>query len=321
MKTIELVTPSFNEEKCIEKFIEEVDRVFSLELPDYQYLVTYVDDGSSDKTLVEIKRMEEAYGSDKVHYISFSRNFGKESAIYAGLCNCVGDYVVLLDVDLQHPVTLIPEMLKAIEEEGYDCATARRTSRKGEGKIKSFFSRNFYHLFNHITGLKLMPGATDFRLMKREVAQAIAKFSERERFTKGIYSWIGFQNKWIPYANVERTEGESKWSMRGLARYSLNGFLAFATTPLRAIIYMGLLIVAATVVWIIKILVDYLAFGVATGNGVTTLTLITLFLGGMVLTVLGVIGEYMARIYMEVKNRPIYITRETNIGCQSEKQD
>lgn len=313
MQTIELVTPCFNEEKCIERFIKEVDKVFSQELRGFSYLVTYIDDGSKDTTLNEIKKIEREYGKEKVHYISFSRNFGKEAAIYAGLTNCIGDYVVLLDVDLQHPLTLIPEMVKAIEKEGYDCATARRISRKGEPKIRSFVSHSFYNVFNKITGLRLLPGATDYRLMKREVAKAICQFSESERFTKGIYSYIGFENKWIEYANVERTEGESKWNMRSLAKYSLNGFFAFATTPLRAVIYIGLLIVIATLVWILYILINYWVNGDAIGNGITTLTLITLFLGGMILTVLGVIGEYMARIYMEVKNRPIYITRETNI--------
>jgi len=314
MKTIELITPCFNEEKCVLPFYEEVKRVFEKDLPDYKFYITYVDDGSRDGTMEAIKHVVELDGENKrIRYISLSRNFGKESAMYAGLSNCIGDYIVVLDSDLQHPPALIPQMLEAVEKEGYDCATARRTSRKGEGAVKSFLSKKFYGVFNKVTGVNLTPNATDFRLMKRDVAKAVCSLQERDRFTKGIYAWVGFKNKWIGYENVERVAGSSKWNIKGLARYSYHGFLAFGTSPLRGIIWMGLFIVLADLIWIIKILIDYLAFGKAAGNGTTTLLLVVLFLGGVIITILGMIGEYMARIYTELKHRPIYLSRESNI--------
>lgn len=312
MPTIELITPVYNESSCINLFYEEVKRVFTKELPEYRYIITYVDDGSRDDTLEAIKEMVKTHPEEEIRYLSFSRNFGKESAMCAGLANCVGDYVVVLDVDLQHPPALIPQMLQAVTEEGYDCATARRVSHKGEPPVRSFFSRRFYRVFSWVTGIELLSGSTDFRLMKRNVAQVIASMPERERFTKGIYSWIGFRNKWVEYENVERAAGVSKWNIKGLVRYSYHGFIAFATTPLRAAVWLGAFITAADVIWVIKILLDYCLKRKAAGGGITTLTLITLFLGGVVIIILGLIGEYLARIYLEVKQRPLYIVRDSN---------
>ncbi len=312
MKTVELIVPCYNEEKCIRPFYEEVKRVFE-DIPEHNFIITYVDDGSVDNTLVEIIKLAGEVGDATIRYISFSRNFGKESAMYAGLSKCVGDYISVMDVDLQHPPKLLPQMISAIENEDYDCAAARRVSRKGEPKIKSALSSAFYYVFNSLTGMDMAPGSTDYRLMKREVAKVVVQMSERERFTKGIYSWIGFKTKWIEYENVERVEGTSKWNIRGLARYSYNGFMAFATTPLRGVVWLGIVIVVATLIWIIRILYKYLAYGDATGGGITTLTLIVLFLGGMIILIQGMLGEYLARIYMEVKGRPIYIARESNI--------
>lgn len=321
MRTIELITPCHNEEACIRPFYDEVKKIFASELKDYGMIITYVDDGSSDNTMKEIRGLVVENPDDDIRFISLSRNFGKESAMYAGLENCVGDYVVILDSDLQHPPKLIPQMLDAIIKEGYDCATARRVSRKGEPPIRSFLSRSFYHIFNRITAISLVPGATDFRMMKKNVAKAIVAMNERERFTKGIYSWIGFKNKWIDYKNVEREFGRTKWSIRGLARYSLNGFIAFATTPLRAAVYIGMLIVFACIAWILYLLMRYWITGDAIGNGITALTIIVLFLGGMIITILGVIGEYVARLYMEVKQRPVYFCRETNIDLLDDKMN
>lgn len=320
MKTIELVVPCHNEESCVSLFYDTVRKVFE-SLPDFRFIITYVDDGSKDNTLVEIKKVIERVDKGKVQYISLSRNFGKESAMYAGLSHSTGDYVAVMDADLQHPPELLVKMIDAIEKEGYDCASARRVSRNGEPLIRSSLSRAFYHVINRVTVIDLVPGSTDYRLMKRKVVEAIVSLTERERFTKGIYAWVGFKNKWIEYENVERAAGTSKWSLFGLFRYAYSGFLAFATTPLRGVIYLGLVIVLLSIVFAVYTFVSAIH---STGerNGYATILIVMLFLGGVIITILGMIGEYMARIYMEVKNRPIYFERESNIDTvQSEEVD
>ena len=320
MKTIELIVPCYNEEKCIALLCENVKKVFA-DMPEYDFIITYIDDGSKDSTLEEIKKVAavENTGGGHIRYISLSRNFGKEAAIYAGLSKVVGDYVALLDADLQHPPELLKQMVAAIEE-GYDCASARRVSRRGEPFIRSVFSRAFYYVINHVAAINLVPGSTDYRLMKRSVVKAIVSMTERERFTKGIYSWVGFKNKWIEYENVERVAGNSKWSFMGLLRYAYSGFIAFATTPLRGVVYFGMLIVLASVVGAINIFIGALNTPSVLRNGYATLMIVILFLGGVIITILGMIGEYMARIYMEVKQRPIYFTRETNIGHETAEE-
>lgn len=312
MKTIELVVPCYNEEKCISLFYDRIKEVF-FGMPECDFIITFVDDGSKDNTMQEIKRVVASADAGKVQYISLSRNFGKESAMYAGLSKSVGDYVAVLDADLQHPPELLKEMLEAIEIEGYDCASARRVSRKGEPMIKSALSSAFYHVINHVTAIDLVPGSTDYRLMKRKVVDAIVAMSERERFTKGIYAWVGFKNKWIEYKNVERAAGNTKWNVRGLFHYAYSGFVAFATTPLRAVIYFGMFIVVVSILYAILVFKDALR-GSSVRNGYASIIIIMLFLGGVIITILGMIGEYLARIYMEVKNRPIYFERESNIG-------
>ena len=316
MKTIELIVPCYNEEKCVALFYNRIKEVFS-EIPEYDFIITYVDDGSKDHTIDEIKKVVEFADTGRVQYISLSRNFGKESAIYAGLSKCTGDYIALLDADLQHPPELLREMLVAIEEEGYDCASARRVSRKGEPFIRSMFSKAFYHIINHITVIDLVPGSTDYRLMKRSVVEAIVSMTERERFTKGIYAWVGFKNKWIEYENVERAAGSTTWNFWGLLRYAYTGFLAFATTPLRGVIYFGMLIVVLAVFFAIKLWLAAIHTPDSMRTGYSSIMILMLFLGGVIITILGMIGEYMARIYMEVKNRPIYFARETNIGQET----
>ncbi len=309
MKIIEIIVPCYNEEDCVEVFYNKVCEVFD-ELPDFDFIITYVDDGSKDATLEKIKNVKDCSGKGKVQYISLSRNFGKESAIYAGMSESTGDYVALMDADLQHPPELLRQMITAIEAEGYDCASARRVSRKGEPPIRSFFSGTFYRIINRITVLDLVPGSTDYRLMKRSVVEAIISMPEKERFTKGIYSWVGFRNKWIEYENVERVAGTTKWSFRGLIHYAYNGFVAFATTPLRGVVYFGMLIVLLTIAYAIYIFITALnTQGERTGYA--SILIVILLLGGIIITILGMIGEYMARIYMEVKNRPIYFARET----------
>lgn len=317
-KYIELIVPCYNEEKCISLFYDRIKEVFAEnEMRGYDFIITYVDDGSKDYTMKEIKAVVERADTGIVQYISLSRNFGKESAIYAGLSKSTGDYVAILDADLQHPPELLEKMLTAIEDEGYDCASARRVSRKGEPVIRSMFSRAFYHIINQITVIDLVPGSTDYRLMKRSVVEAIVSMSERERFTKGIYAWVGFRNKWIEYENVERAAGNTTWNFWGLVRYAYTGFLAFATTPLRGVIYLGMIIVLFSIIWAIRLYVGALKTPYALRSGYSSLMILMLFLGGVIITILGMIGEYMARIYMEVKNRPIYFARETNIGQEA----
>lgn len=311
MKTIELIVPCYNEEKCVALFYKKIREVFE-RIPDFDFVITYVDDGSKDNTMQEIKKIIASVDKGRVQYISLSRNFGKESAIYAGLSRSTGDYVALLDADLQHPPELLIEMLEAIEKEGYDCASARRVSRKGEPLFRSMLSKAFYHVINHITVIDLVPGSTDYRLMKRSVVEAIVSMSEKERFTKGIYAWVGFKNKWIEYENVERVAGTTKWNIFGLLKYAVSGFFAFATTPLRGVVYFGMFIVVLA-----AILAVYVFIGASQMNGSRTgyasIMILMLFLGGVIITILGMIGEYMARIYMEVKNRPIYFAREEHM--------
>lgn len=310
-KRIELIVPCYNEEQCIVLFYNRVKQVFQ-NIQGYSFIITYIDDGSKDNTLSEIKSVANLAEEGTVRYYSLSRNFGKESAIYAGLDNSIGDFVAVMDADLQHPPELLKEMLKAIEEEGYDCASARRISRKGEPIIRSLCAKAFYQVINKITVIDLMPGSTDYRLMKRSVAKAIVELTERERFTKGIYAWAGFKNKWIEYENVERAAGKTKWSLFGLLRYAYSGFVAFATTPLRGVIYFGMVIVLLSIAYAIYIGVTTL-YSSGERTGYASIIVIMLFLGGSIITILGMIGEYLARIYMEVKRRPIYFVRDTNV--------
>ena len=311
MKKIEIVVPCYNEAECIKLIYQEISKVFQSELKQYEWSMIFVDDGSSDHTLNEIKALVADEGEEKVKYISFARNFGKEAAVFAGLEKSTGDYVALMDADLQHPPELLVQMAKTLEDEKYDCAAARRVSRNGEPLIRSMFSRTFYHVINWATGIGLVPGMTDYRLMKQSVVKAVVSLRERERFIKGIYSWVGFSTKWIEYENVERVAGESKWSFRGLWNYAKSGFIAFAVTPLRGVIWLGMLVVLASFIYGIMVLSSSLS-GARIWKDTTTIILLLLFIGGVVITILGVIGEYLARIYMEVKNRPIYIEKETN---------
>ncbi len=306
MKHIEIVVPCYNEEPCIRPLYEEVKKVFA-GISDYSWSLLYVNDGSTDGTLRELEQLKESEG-DKVQYISFARNFGKESAIYAGLKNSSGDMVVLMDADLQHPPAIVPEMIKGIEE-GYDCCGARRVSRKGEPVIRSAFSRMFYGTINHMTEMNLVQGGSDYRMMTRQMVDSILLLTERERFSKGIMSWVGFETKWIPYENVERLAGKSKWNFFGLVKYALSGFIAFATAPLRAVIYFGSIIVFFAVIYAVYLVYEAIRYPENNGSGFGTILLLILFFGGVLITLLGVIGEYIARIYMELKHRPIYIEK------------
>ena len=304
MKKIEMVVPCYNEELCIEPLYEEINRVMQ-KLTNYEAAVLFVDDGSHDKTMEKIKGLTQK--KTEIRYLSFSRNFGKEAAIFAGLANSTGDIVVLMDADLQHPPALIPQMIK----EGADCCGARRIDRKGEPLIRSFFSKAFYRFMKKTTGLDFVQGGSDFRAMTRQVVQAVVAMPEKERFTKGILSWVGFQMKWLEYENVERTLGTTKWSFWGLVRYGVNGFLAFSTTPLRAAVYLGFMIDIAAVIYALVTFFSMITTD-APRTGYASIILIMLFLGGTIILILGIIGEYIARLYYEVKNRPVYIVKDKN---------
>ncbi len=311
MRSIELVVPCFNEEENIHVFYSEVEKV-AKNLDGYNCSVLFVDDGSTDSTLLRIHELINRFSSNKIKYISMSRNFGKESAIYVGLSKSKGDYVIVMDADLQHPPALIPDMLRIVTEEGYDSCAARRSNRKGESIIRATFSKAFYHIMNKMTVIDLVQGSTDYRLMTRQMADAVVSLAERERFTKGIYAWVGFKTKWISYENVERARGTSKWSFWSLFNYASSGIIAFATTPLRGAIWIGILIVIVSAIYGIYTAWYALTYPERT-TGRATIILIMLFLGGVIIMLLGMIGEYLARIYMEVKQRPIYIIKESNL--------
>lgn len=316
IKTIDIIVPCYNEEDVLRLFYEESSKVTD-NISNYSCRYIFVDDGSRDKTLSIL--MELANEHKNVNYISFSRNFGKEAAMYAGLDYSTGDYVVIMDADLQHPPTMIPQMIEGVEE-GYDCCAARRTTRKGEAPIRSFFSRMFYKVNRKMTNIDLVQGAVDFRIMTRQMVDSVLELSERQRFSKGIFSWVGFKTKWLPYENVERPLGSTKWSFWGLFKYAVDGITSFSITPLRIVTGMGFLISIFAFIYSIVTLVKTIIFGIDVPGYTTTLCAI-LFLGGIVELSIGVLGEYVANIYMEVKNRPIYILKDTNLPLGGRKHE
>lgn len=301
MKTLDIVVPCYNEEEMLPIFYNEV----SNNLKNINWNVIFVNDGSNDNTLEVIKKLKNSY--DNVKYISFSRNFGKESAIYAGLDYSTGDYIVLMDADLQDPPSLIPEMLKYISK--YDIVGTRRVTRKGEPPIRSFFARLFYKIANKITKIELVDGARDFRLMKREVVNAILDLKEYNRFSKGIFQWVGFETKWLEYENIERQKGETSWSFWGLFKYSIEGIVSFTTAPLHIATIIGIFFSIIAFLSIIVIVIKTLLFGDPVEGWPSTISII-LFLSGIQLFAAGIIGEYLAKIYLESKKRPIYIIKE-----------
>lgn len=308
MKTIDIVVPCYNEELCVKPLYNAVNDVMRRE-SGYETSILFVDDGSRDGTIEQVKELTEE--NVKVKYMSFSRNFGKEAAIFAGLVNSTGDIVVLMDADLQHPPELLPQMLRELEN-GYDCCGARRVDRKGEPPIRSIFSRQFYSLMKKATGLELVQGGSDFRAMKRIVVDAVVAMPEKERFTKGILSWVGFDIKWLEYENVERKYGETKWSFWGLMKYAMNGFFSFSTFPLRMAVYLGFFIDVIAVLYAVLTLVSVVTTD-APRTGYATIVLLLLFFGGTIILILGIVGEYIARLYYEVKNRPVYIVKEKKL--------
>jgi glycosyltransferase involved in cell wall biosynthesis len=300
-KKIDIIVPCYNEEEVIQVFYEETQKIIS-SISNYDFNYIFVDDGSSDSTLSIMQSLSKEH--ENISFLSFSRNFGKESAMYAGLKFSTGDYVIIMDADLQHPPSLIPEMIQAIEE-GYDCCGARRSTRTGEAPIRSMFSNLFYKLNNKFSDVELVNGAVDFRIMSRQVVDAILELSEVQRFSKGIFSWIGFDTKWIPYENVERTIGTTKWSFKSLFKYAVHGITSFSTAPLRMVTGMGFLISFFAFIYIIFTLIKTMITGIDVPGYVTTLSAV-LFLGGIVEISIGILGEYIGHIFMESKNRPIY---------------
>ncbi len=309
MDKISVAVPCYNEEPALEPFFAAVSAVAE-QMPEVAFEFLFIDDGSRDRTLEKMQEL--ARRDSRVKYISFSRNFGKEAGIYAGLENATGDYVVVMDADLQDPPALLPEMYRSIKEEGYDCVGSRRVTRKGEPPIRSFFARLFYKLINKMSDAEIVDGARDFQMMNRQVVEAILSMGEYNRFSKGIFGWIGFKKKWLEYENIERVAGETKWSFWQLLLYAIEGIVAFSTTPLVISSVFGLICCALALVMILVVIVRTLVFGDPT-SGWPSLVCIMLLLSGIQMLGIGILGQYLAKTYLETKKRPIYLVRQTNI--------
>lgn len=308
MKKISLIIPCFNEEEVLGILYDELNKVTN-QMNGYEFEFLFIDDGSKDKTLSILKGFAEK--DDRVVYLSFSKNFGKEAAMYAGFCNATGEYVAVMDADMQDPPSLLPEMMTYLESGEYDSVATRRVSRQGEPKIRSFFARRFYKLINRISDADIVDGARDFRLMKREMVDAIVAIGEQNRFSKGIFGWIGFKTKWLPFENVERAAGETKWNFWKLFKYSLDGIFNFSQAPLQIASFIGLLFTFISFIAIIFIMVRKFIWGDPV-EGWPSLACIITFIGGVQLFCMGIMGQYLAKTYVEVKKRPHYIVAETN---------
>jgi len=302
------IVPCYNEEENIADIYEEIEKQEDyFKAHDLEVEFIYIDDGSKDGTVKEVKKLIEK--DNRVHLISFSRNFGKEAGIYAGLQNAKGDYVAIMDADLQDPPALLPQMFDALLNEGYDSAATRRVNRKGEPPIRSWFARRFYALMRKISDAELMDGARDYRLMTRQMVDAILSMPEYNRFSKGIFGWVGFKTKWIEFENVERRKGETKWSFWKLFKYSLEGIMAFSNAPLAMASFLGVFFTFIAFVAIVFIIIRTLCFGDPT-SGWPSMVCIIVFVSGIQLFCLGVVGQYLSKVYLEVKNRPIYLVKE-----------
>ena len=306
---LSVIVPCYNEEESLPFFYQRIQQVAAKLKEKHQLEMEclFVDDGSKDKTLTLLRQYSQE--NPMMKYISFSRNFGKEAAIYAGLEHSQGDYVAMLDADLQDPPELLDEMYEAIVNEGYDCVATRRVTRKGEPPIRSFFARLFYRLMNKISQVDMVDGARDYRLMTRQMVDCILFLKEYSRFSKGIFGWVGYQTKWLEYENVERVAGETKWSFWKLFKYSIDGIVAFSTFPLDIAAFIGVLLCLAAFVFVIVLFVQTLAFGNPVSGYPSTLCII-LFIGGVQLLTIGILGKYLAKTYLETKKRPIYIAKE-----------
>lgn len=306
---ISLIVPCYNEEPSLPYFWEQATAVMAkMDYLDFE--VIFVNDGSRDKTLEVLRSLAEA--DSRVKYISFSRNFGKEAAMFAGLEHAKGDYAAVMDADLQDPPALLEQMYHAVTQEGYDSAATRRVTRKGEPPIRSFFARMFYRIINKMTDVEIVDGARDFRLMNRKFLNALLELKERNRFSKGLFGWVGFKTKWLEFENVERVAGETKWSFWKLFKYSIEGIVAFTTTPLTIASVMGFFMCMLALCSTVFIVVRKLIFGDPVSGWASTASIIT-FIGGIQLFFMGVFGQYLAKAYTEIKNRPIYLVAESNL--------
>ncbi|BED92335.1 MAG: glycosyltransferase family 2 protein [Candidatus Paraimprobicoccus trichonymphae] len=307
MSLLSIVVPCYNEQEMILLFYEKIVEILN-QIKNYiNFELIFIDDGSEDNTLELIKNISNK--DSNVKYVSFSRNFGKESAIYAGLKKSLGDYVVLIDVDLQDPPELIIKMYDLIINSNYDCVATRRTSRNGEPAIRSFFARLFYKIINKISKVGIIDGARDYRFMTRKMVDSILNLKEYNRFSKGIFSWVGFKTKWLDYKNIKRASGTSKWSFWKLLVYSLDGITAFSTVPLAIASILGIILCFIAFIFICVIIVKTLVWGEVVG-GYPTLICTIIFLGGIQLFCIGILGQYISKIYLETKSRPIYIVKE-----------
>ena len=316
MKTIDLVVPCYNEEAGLEHFVLETNKVID-SLPDYSFRYILVNDGSRDKTYLVMKKLAKQFSNIK--YICFSRNFGKEAAMYAGLQHTTADYVVVMDADLQHPPEIFPQMIVALENEGYDCCATKRDEREGESKFRGIFSKLFFKLSNKLTDVKNPYGAMDYRMMTRQMVDSILELGEVQRFSKGIFSWVGFNTKWVSFKTVDRQLGTTTWKFSSLFKYALDGITCFSVAPLRFTAVMGGVIFLISLIYILITLIQTLFFGITTPGYVTTLCAV-LFLGGITEMSIGILGEYIGRIYMESKDRPIYITKYSNFEEENNEE-
>lgn len=305
MKKLSLIVPCYNEQEATPIFYEALCRELA-NLP-VEAEIIFVDDGSRDGTLAAMRALRQR--DERVHFISFSRNFGKEAAMYAGLEAATGDYVAIMDVDLQDPPSLLPRMLDGIEKEGYDCVATRRVTRKGEPKLRSFFARSFYRLINKISKTEIVDGARDFRLMTRQMVDSILSMKEVSRFSKGIFSWVGYRTHWLEYENVERVAGETKWNFWKLLLYSIDGIIGFSTAPLAIASVMGLAFCLLAFLLILYFFIKTLIWGDPVAGFPATIC-IMLLLGGLQLFSVGILGQYLSKTYLETKRRPIYIAKE-----------
>lgn len=303
-----LIVPCYNEEEVIDIFYNEVTK--ALKSININYELLFINDGSADKTLQKIENI--AKEDKKVLYISFTRNFGKEAAMYSGLQNANGNYVGFIDADLQHPPVLIGEMIEKLQSGEYDCVATRRIDRKGDSKIRTFFARWFYKIINKMSDVEIVDGAGDFRIMNKNMVDAILSMSEYNRFSKGIFSWVGFNTYWIEYENVDRVAGKTSWSFFGLLRYAIDGIVSFSNVPLDIASWAGLLMTIFAFIYLLFIIIKYAIYGDPVQGWATTICII-LIMGGIQLFALGVIGQYIGKTYLEVKNRPHYVISKSNI--------
>lgn len=303
---ISVIVPCYNEEDALPYFYKEIKKIEKeMDYVDFEYI--FVEDGSKDRTLDILRDF--AKKDKKARYLSLSRNFGKEASMYAGLKYSTGDYVTIMDADLQDPPALLPEMYKYIKEDGYDQVATRRANRKGEPIIRSFFAKMFYKIINKMSKVEMVDGARDFRLMKRQVVDSILGLAEYNRYSKGLFSFVGFKTKWLEYNNIERVAGKTKWSFWKLFKYAIEGITAFSTAPLAFASFLGVFMCLMALIFIVIIIVKTIIYGDPVG-GWPSLACIILFASGVQLLCLGIIGQYLSKTYLESKGRPIYIIRE-----------